>query len=424
MDIFINILVILGIVIVGSAIIVIITDLFLTLLDGNTKGILFRSKTTVVNRETTVYNERPSMINEPVRENISYDQNRVSNNTYVTERTTVIERERPAVASSSAYSENSTIDFDKAAEEERIVKATMQETDERSDRIKLIEARRKEAEERERLAEKEAKEAEERARAAEEKAKVVAEKKDEEEVDRILGEIFDDEEETEEEVVQEAAEDDKDEDDGRKMVAVDEQYLKENEELVERISELEKRITSEKEVISNLERKIEESSTETKTNTHTTTTIVVPGMATGSSEEIENRLEILRARLKQAERELKINKKEYIPLRRVSSTLENDSKKLRRKEAVVAKQKVILYGVNNYVDIDEEKAKKLAEDLDLLEGLRLSVQHCEEVMAKNKDRYPVLERTNKILVNLVAELKSDIALLEAQLERIAKTNED
>lgn len=415
MDIFVNILVVLGIVIVGSAILIIITDLFLTLLDSNTKGMLFRSKTTTVNRETTIYNERPSMIG-PARENISYDQE----HTYINEKTTRIEREAPAERSSSIYSESSTIDMDKAAEEERIVKASMEETDEHEERIKMIEERRREAEERERLAEEEARAAEEKAQAAEEKAKTA--QKDEEEVDRILGEIFDDEEEVE--VVEETVETEEDEDDGGKVVSNDEECLKENEELVERISELEKKITSEKEVISNLERKIEESSTETKTNTHTTTTIVVPGMATGSVEEIENRLEILRARLKQAERELKINKKEYIPLRRVSSTLENDSKKLRRKEAVVAKQKVLLYGVNNYVDIDEEKAKKLAEDLDLLEGLRLSVQHCEEVMAKNKDRYPVLERTNKILVNLVAELKSDVALLETQLERISAENTD
>ena len=419
MDIFVNILIVLLIVIAGAAIIVVITDLFLTLLDGNTKGMIFRSKTTTTTtRETTVVNERPVMLN---------DQSRVANNTYV-ERTTVIERERPVVSQVVEKESSSTIDFDKAEEEERLIRESMQEEDDRDSRIKLIEERRREAERRERLAEDEARIAESRARAAEEKAKAANEEKDEEEVDRILGEIFDDEEEiVEEEVVEtvvETVEEDEDEDDGRKLVTVDEQYLRENEELIGRISELEKKITSEKEVINNLERKIEESTTETKTNTHTTTTIVVPGMATGSVEEIENRLEILRARLKQAERELKINKKEYIPLRRVSSTLESDSKKLRRKEAVVAKQKVLLYGVNNYNDIDEEKAKKLAEDLDLLEGLRLSVQHCEEVMVKNKDRYPVLERTNKILVNQVAEHKSDIALLEAQLERIKEADAD
>ena len=99
-------------------------------------------------------------------------------------------------------------------------------------------------------------------------------------------------------------------------------------------------------------------------------------------------------------------------------TLENDKKKLRRKEAIVAKQKVVLYGVNNYVDIDEEKAKKLSEELDLLEGLRLSVQHCEEVMQKNKDRFPILERTNKFLIKSNVELKEDILNLEKQIEEL------
>ena len=37
---------------------------------------------------------------------------------------------------------------------------------------------------------------------------------------------------------------------------------------------------------------------------------------------------------------------------------EKDKVKLRRKEALVAKQKVVLYGVNNYVDLDKEKAQK------------------------------------------------------------------
>ena len=113
--------------------------------------------------------------------------------------------------------------------------------------------------------------------------------------------------------------------------------------------------------------------------------------------EYEARLEVLKERLKANEKDLKANKKEFLPLARVKKNLDNDKKKLRRREALVAKQKVVLYGVNNYVDIDEEKAKKLAEDLDLLDGLRLSVQHCEEVIAANKERYPILETTNRIL---------------------------
>ena len=129
-------------------------------------------------------------------------------------------------------------------------------------------------------------------------------------------------------------------------------------------------------------------------------------------EELESSLADAQEKLKQNEKELRQCKKEFVPLRRVKKTLENDEKKLRRKEALVAKQKVVLYGVNNYADIDEEKAKKLAEDLDLLDGLKLSVQHCQEVMSKNKERYPLLEKIFNLLSSQNAEIKDEIKKLQ------------
>jgi len=72
----------------------------------------------------------------------------------------------------------------------------------------------------------------------------------------------------------------------------------------------------------------------------------------------------------------------------------------------------MVYGVNNYSDIDEEKAKKLAEELDLYDGLKLSVQNCKEVMENNKDRFPVLEKMYHILKAQNEQLKNDI--IEAQ----------
>ncbi len=135
-------------------------------------------------------------------------------------------------------------------------------------------------------------------------------------------------------------------------------------------------------------------------------------------EELKQRLAEAEERLKTTEKEFKQCKKEYTPLRKVWVTHEKDEKKLRRKEALVAKQKVILYGVNNYADIDEEKAKKLAEDLDLLDGLKLSVQHCEEVMKKNEERYPYLEKMYNVLKLRNDELKADIAKYKQEIERI------
>ena len=135
---------------------------------------------------------------------------------------------------------------------------------------------------------------------------------------------------------------------------------------------------------------------------------------------LEERLAKLQERLKINERDLRGNRKEYNPLARVQRNLKRDQEKLRRREAIVARKKVMLYGVNNYVDIDEEKAKKLSEDLDLLDGLRLSVQHCEEVMEQNKDRFPILEKTNQILVEQNKQIHDDIEEVKAAIERLKK----
>ncbi|MBP3431276.1 MAG: hypothetical protein J6K39_00215 [Clostridia bacterium] len=137
-----------------------------------------------------------------------------------------------------------------------------------------------------------------------------------------------------------------------------------------------------------------------------------------SLEELKERLAATEEKLKATEKEFKQCKKEYMPLHKVWVAHEKDERKLRRKEALVAKQKVLLYGVNNYADIDEEKAKKLAEDLGLLDGLKLSVQHCEEVMKKNEERYPLLERMYKVLAARNEELKKDIAYYKEEIAKL------
>ena len=67
---------------------------------------------------------------------------------------------------------------------------------------------------------------------------------------------------------------------------------------------------------------------------------------------------------------------------------------------------------------DEEKAKKLAEDLDLLDGLKLSVQHCQEVMDKNEERYPLLEKIFNLLSAQNEEIKADIKELQDALAKL------
>lgn len=152
------------------------------------------------------------------------------------------------------------------------------------------------------------------------------------------------------------------------------------------------------------------------------TTIVKKGAL--SLDELKERLSATEERLAKTEKEFKQCKKEYLPLRRIWTAHERDEKKLRRKEALVARQKVLLYGVNNFADIDEEKAKKLAEDLDHLDGLKLSVQHCEEVMKENAERYPLLEKMYNVLQQRNEELKKDIAYYNSEIERLESEQND
>lgn len=134
------------------------------------------------------------------------------------------------------------------------------------------------------------------------------------------------------------------------------------------------------------------------------------------------RLAILEERLNSAKKDLKINNKELNPLKKVKRTLERDKLKLRRKEAIVAKKKIALYGVNNYVDLDKEKAEKLKQELELFDGLKLSVRHCEEVMNANVDRYPILVHTDKILRENIANIESDIKGLNKELLALREKN--
>jgi len=266
-------------------------------------------------------------------------------------------------------------------------------------------------------------ETEEVAEATEEVSEEVAEETAEEET---VEEV----EETEEAVEEEAEEED-DEDDTfdfikqrraelmerlAKMQEENEAEEESEEESVDLSEETAEEVEETEEAVEEVEETTEESASEETVETveeKTEVKLVAAGpYANMSLEELEAKLVEEQENLKANEKELRQCKKEFIPLRRVKKTLESDEKKLRRKEALVAKQKVVLYGVNNYADIDEEKAKKLAEDLDLLDGLKLSVQHCQEVMDKNEERYPLLEKIFNLLSSQNEEIKSDIQNLQ------------
>ena len=109
-----------------------------------------------------------------------------------------------------------------------------------------------------------------------------------------------------------------------------------------------------------------------------------------SREHYEQKLAELEAELKETEKDLRSNKREFVPLQRIKKSYDRDQEKLRRKEAIVAKQKVAIYGSKNSANIDPKRKEKLEEDVKVLKELKESVFHCEQVLNQNKDRYTKL----------------------------------
>lgn len=187
------------------------------------------------------------------------------------------------------------------------------------------------------------------------------------------------------------------------------------EEKVETVEESNKELEDANKRIAELTSKIDELNKQLSAQSVATTEVVTIDM---TEDECLNRIAVLEERLKNAKKDYKTNMKEYRPLKKVMNDLDRYQTKLRRKETVFAKKNVALYGVNNYVDLDKEKQEELEQELELLNGLRASVTHCEEVIEANKDRFPILERTNKILEEQIAQLESDLELTNATLQKI------
>lgn len=395
---FLSILGVIGIIVVATFVIVFLSDLFISIIDGS-NGIFFkRNKNKVESQqEDNGYYERPKMLEEPVKQ---------------IEQKTVVEHkfEESKQEVREEKDEQEDVDFNKAEEEERLARQNIQQESRIVEPTNQVEEDIKEevepvkpqiVEEVEEqngmenfipvITQETLQELERLEKFQEEKNQIIAQQQQEslERIEKL-------QEENDQIIAQQKQE-----------------SLEREQELQNQIEELKRQIEQDQATIKSLEEESAKAQ-EVKSTAVTSQT----------REELENRLEVLKQRLKENEKELSANRKEFAPLKRVNMTLDSDKRKLRRKEAIVAKQKVVLYGVNNYVDIDEEKAKKLSEELDLLEGLRLSVQHCEEVMQKNKDRYPILERANQFLVKSQSQLKSDIADIENKLALLDASESD
>lgn len=129
-----------------------------------------------------------------------------------------------------------------------------------------------------------------------------------------------------------------------------------------------------------------------------------------------SKLQQLEKELADANKELRANKREYNPVLKCKKALARDGEKLRKKEMLVAKQKIALYGVNAPKNVDPEKKQKLDEAMVELKELKDSVLHCEEVIKQNADRFPILEKTNKLLTKQVDRLTKDIETVKEAIK--------
>ena len=117
----------------------------------------------------------------------------------------------------------------------------------------------------------------------------------------------------------------------------------------------------------------------------------------------------------ETEKELAIIKKDYLPLVRLKKAYERDIKKLDKKEASVAKQKVALYGVRNNGKVADAKKAKLDEAQKDLDQLKDAVYSNKAYLDTNKKRLPDLERSYQLAEKHIAKLHDDIAVTQKSI---------
>lgn len=431
------ILIVLGIVIIGAFIIYALASLMLAIVDPHAKDSSNNAEnanqTTQINQQINY--QQPMLLNQPTEQPAPVEEEKIEQSDVKDVDLDKAREEELALLQANNVEEINAEEENFIKEkqkdiEERITSKTQEEQEEQTeDEIDLddifVDSNNEEVEE-----SQEEVEVEESQQSSEDEDiealinKILAESEenDEEEVEEQPVETQ--EVEAIEEVVEESAQAEElaesevnDEQDER-IKALEEELARQKEEYESKLKDVENAKDKESnDRIEELERKLAEAEKQIQETDNK-----LPG-ATLSLEEYEARLEVLKERLAINEKEFRSVKKEYLPLAKIKKSYEKDKVKLRRKEALVAKQKVVLYGVNNYVDLDEEKAKKLSEDLDLLDGLRLSVQHCEEVLKQNEDRLPILENSYNILLSTNENLKADIAECVAKIEELKSEQE-
>ena len=86
---------------------------------------------------------------------------------------------------------------------------------------------------------------------------------------------------------------------------------------------------------------------------------------------------------------------------------------------VIAKQKMAIYGSKSG-KVDPKKKEKVDANFQKLNELKDSVLTSEKVLQKNKDRFPILEKNNKLLTKQIERIKSDIEEVKTALSNYKK----
>jgi len=124
-------------------------------------------------------------------------------------------------------------------------------------------------------------------------------------------------------------------------------------------------------------------------------------------EENQKKLEVLLERKKKNDKELRSNKKAFVPLEKIRKSLEKDTIKLRKLTNQVSKaqMQVLKKGAKG---IDVEKEQKLKLDEEMIRSLKDSIDNANLIMETNKDRLPVLRKNNEMLKDNAAKLDKEI----------------
>lgn len=191
------------------------------------------------------------------------------------------------------------------------------------------------------------------------------------------------------------------------------EYQQREKEMLDKLEEEKQSLVARETELKQKEENIEQEEARIREQSKAVTTMITNREYTKEERErlvldYNMKLQDLEERLRQNEKALRENNREFIPLRRIKNTLDRDLRLLRKREAIVAKQEVLVYGVNNISTVEPERIKKLEQDIKQLTGLQQSVANCETILNKNKDRYPTLENLDRVLRAQNEQIHRDI----------------